>query len=786
MRDLVVLDNLRPNPSSMTRNITLSLVCSLLMVGAQAQITIGQNEMPHAGDELLRTRASIAGVNNYAATGAAHTWDFSNLQANGADTGAYQNVASTNFIYAIAFADVFFNPNRANHAKEGVDIAFNQLLPVQNPWTFFYGSSSAYKKVGYGVDLSGFPVPIIFGQADVVYELPLNFGNTSTSASSWNLNIPSIGYYGFQQLRENEVDGWGVVTTPGGTFDALRVKTTLTMADTLHFDTLGFGFAIDRPVVHEYKWLAQGLRVPVLQINTTTLFGFETVTDVFYYDVPRTLAVVAPLAATICPGAQVDVHYSTTGAFYAGGFFVPANVFTAQLSDGAGSFANPTNIGQVTATTSGVIGATIPPGTPAGSGYRIRVISSSPGFTGSDNGFGITIGGATTAEISASGPTLICTGDSVTLTAVGGPSYQWLADGSEIGGATDDVLIVTQAGEYSVVVDNTCGTATSTPITVTVNEPPTHEVDPLTYSTCAGIAVTIAAADLSGQSPLSYQWYLNNAPIVGATASSVDAMIAGAYTLGVTNDATGCSFLTAPAMLEVESVPVPVIATNGPANFCEGGSVQLSVGSRTGATYQWYQDGNAIGGAVDTMLTVGGSGDYSVVITSANGCDSPASAAAVITVFDLPATPVVVQANDSLLTIGTGPFQWYENGVAIVGANDPWLVPAENGDYTVEITDANGCSSMSDPYSFIGAGIGASNAVGVTLAPNPTSGTIVLSAPGSAGAAYRVTDASGRMITGGILMGDRTMIELAGQGSGVYFLHLNNARAVCVPFVVAR
>ncbi|HWB63853.1 MAG TPA: PCMD domain-containing protein, partial [Chitinophagales bacterium] len=80
------------------------------------------------------------------------------------------------------------------------------------------------------------------------------------------------------------------------------------------------------------------------------------------------------------PDASVSVPYTTSGTFNGG------NTFTAQLSDAAGSFASPVNIGSVSATSSGNISASIPHITAAGTGYRIRVVSSSPVVLGSDNG----------------------------------------------------------------------------------------------------------------------------------------------------------------------------------------------------------------------------------------------------------------------------------------------------------------------------------------------------------------------------------------------------------------
>ena len=77
--------------------------------------------------------------------------------------------------------------------------------------------------------------------------------------------------------------------------------------------------------------------------------------------------------------SSFDVSYSIGATFNAG------NVFTAQLSDANGGYANPTAIGAIASTTSGIITASIPLGTPAGGGYRIRVVTSDPVEIGPEN-----------------------------------------------------------------------------------------------------------------------------------------------------------------------------------------------------------------------------------------------------------------------------------------------------------------------------------------------------------------------------------------------------------------
>ena len=66
------------------------------------------------------------------------------------------------------------------------------------------------------------------------------------------------------------------------------------------------------------------------------------------------------------------------------GTFIGGNIYTAQLSDAAGSFASPTSIGTLASTANlGTINITIPAVTASGSGYLIRVISDNPVTTGS-------------------------------------------------------------------------------------------------------------------------------------------------------------------------------------------------------------------------------------------------------------------------------------------------------------------------------------------------------------------------------------------------------------------
>ncbi len=87
-----------------------------------------------------------------------------------------------------------------------------------------------------------------------------------------------------------------------------------------------------------------------------------------------------------CAGGAVNVPFTISS-----GTFSPGNVFTAQLSDALGSFTSPVPIGSLTATTAGTVNAVIPMVITAGNNYRIRITSSIPAVTGSDNGSSLSI-----------------------------------------------------------------------------------------------------------------------------------------------------------------------------------------------------------------------------------------------------------------------------------------------------------------------------------------------------------------------------------------------------------
>lgn len=120
------------------------------------------------------------------------------------------------------------------------------------------------------------------------------------------------------------------------------------------------------------------------------------------------VSISQPVAPTsFCVGAKFNLNYTVTGPFNTG------NIFTAQLSNAAGSFASPVNIGSVTATGAGIISCTIPANTPAGAGYRVRISASNPAKLSADNGVNLTVNRF--PSVATSGNSNVCLGKPLTI-----------------------------------------------------------------------------------------------------------------------------------------------------------------------------------------------------------------------------------------------------------------------------------------------------------------------------------------------------------------------------------
>jgi|GEM_PF-1468408 len=278
--------------------LPLTLLLTLLAGPALAQTapSITAADMPVVGDSLRLSQASPllpASAPPLGRAGANQTWNYAGLTATAQRVVRYNSVnTAAGALLQLTFNSLFSPDTRATLVSpQGLPAAAG-TLPITDPLEFSAVSGADYRLVGYGGTISGTAVPVTYvsrAQQDVIYRFPLSYGSAadvSNSLLTTPAALASSGYFSQQRRRTNQPDAWGTLTTPFGTFQALRVVTTLADHDSIALGGAP-GQGLTLPVVREYKWLAKGVHVPLLTITTTAAAGNEVVASVEYRDVFR-------------------------------------------------------------------------------------------------------------------------------------------------------------------------------------------------------------------------------------------------------------------------------------------------------------------------------------------------------------------------------------------------------------------------------------------------------------------------------------------------------------------
>ncbi|HPE97542.1 MAG: T9SS type A sorting domain-containing protein [Chitinophagales bacterium] len=219
----------------------------------------------------------------------------------------------------------------------------------------------------------------------------------------------------------------------------------------------------------------------------------------------------------------------------------------------------------------------------------------------------VTVNPLPVAEITADGPTELCEGETVNLTASGGDFYLWSTLESTAG-------IEVGAGSYSVTVTSTEGCESNAgPVVVTESVSPVVEVlSPLMEKLCYEGATTLEVSASGGD----IQWYRNGVELAGATSTAYIADMPGLYTCVADNGI--CPAVVSEDILVGVVLPFNLITT-GVIYICDGDLTTLEAPYSPTASYQWYQNNVAIPGANSSTYDAGTTGKYHVVLTQ-DGC----------------------------------------------------------------------------------------------------------------------------------------------------------------------
>lgn len=257
-----------------------------------------------------------------------------------------------------------------------------------------------------------------------------------------------------------------------------------------------------------------------------------------------------------------------------------------------------------------------------------------------------------------------------------------------------------------------------------------------------GCNATVSAQATGGTLPYSYQW------VGGPSTQAWANRCAGTYYVAVTDGAN--------------TVRLDTIVVTQPA------AIGTTVNQTACSTYIFN----------GTTLTT--AGQYKDTLAAANGCDS------VIT-LNLTLTPVNINVNQAgaILTATAPPpatYQWLRctgtttiSYTVLAGATSQTYTATQNGQYAARVTQS-GCSDTSICRTVTGiSSVDNAPQKDVLRAyPNPISGDhFTIETPKAlTGAAFTLTDATGRTVKEGTLRGSKTDVRVTGLAPGTYLLRV--------------
>lgn len=273
---------------------TLLLLALISPILVNAQITVTSSDFADAGDTIRMSTTTDFTI-DIATTGANQTWDYSGLVAEEQYVKEYFDMSSASTFVNVVFGFFASPAYQADYYLPNDDLPLSQVsgilpVPINDVFQYSKKTNDSITAVGFALSVDGNEVPFKSDTIETMYKFPLNYTDTYSSRGFTDMDMnPFVDAIWRQyKQRSTEVDGWGSITTPFGTFDAIRLRHTITEVDSIWFDVLGTGspfwIPLSLPDKYVYEWWANGQKEALLRIETNDVFGLEVVSSIEYQD----------------------------------------------------------------------------------------------------------------------------------------------------------------------------------------------------------------------------------------------------------------------------------------------------------------------------------------------------------------------------------------------------------------------------------------------------------------------------------------------------------------------
>ena len=338
-----------------------------------------------------------------------------------------------------------------------------------------------------------------------------------------SVTLPASAIGGDYRLRVI-ADTTGVTYAPSAVFMMLKRPTVALTGDTTinvgGSATLSLFFSGNGPWTYTFTNTNTGTTSSnplrgIVQPTVTTTYALQSVSNICGTGTVSGSAKVTVIprittdftAATICAGATISVPFTLTGSFETTGV-----TYTAQLSNAAGSFDVPINIG--TGNVSPVSGV-LPTNLTAGTGYRIRIVASAVSTTVMSNS--ITIKPLPTAVLSGGASITVGENTNLSIAFTGDAPWVYKLSNNQTGTAITTPTIISVNPSITTTytlqsISNTCGNGTVSGSALITVIPRISVAEVALGSVCVGTNISLPfVVTGSFEMPVSYTAQLSDA-----------------------------------------------------------------------------------------------------------------------------------------------------------------------------------------------------------------------------------------------------------------------------------
>jgi len=256
------------------KNVILPAIFSIVFLLSAhyiiAQITVTDIHVVQSGRQVIQAQDTLPSTGMQPGSpGTNMTWDFSGLALHSEDT--------------LNFVNPDWTPYEANHPTSNLAARAG----AADFYLFLNNSPTGLFIQGFSGDVLGTGTAIHAPTApnETLAEFPLNYSNSYTSVSGNDVTIDGSFISVLidsvrlktSKIKIVMVDAWGSLTTPMGTFDALRLNQTIQDIDSTW--TLSFGmwslFDNSKSSTKNYAWWTNDAAAgfPLLEMEYDTVSG---------------------------------------------------------------------------------------------------------------------------------------------------------------------------------------------------------------------------------------------------------------------------------------------------------------------------------------------------------------------------------------------------------------------------------------------------------------------------------------------------------------------------------